>query len=317
MPNIEMYSQDTPAPLRVLIAWRPEGRSSESLDFAAWLSRTTPIQVRVATTFLRPWPATSLSKFGGKYRRWIEREAAACENKVRKALKAVGLPEEYWDENISVFSDGPSEAVLLTQAAADFKADLMILGSSSTAPKGRFLAGSTADALLHSSPQLLGLVPRAARLSKRGVTRINFAHLGENPEENSSLFFAADLAARWEVPLRILAFSPSGLTSGTLNEQLDLSAHLTVEWREHSLAMLDRSRDAVMDRCPELTVETDIGSGSGWAGAVEALKWKKGDLLCLGSTPPGPIERVFLGSTATEVLSHVQVPVIVHPVRKP
>ncbi|QGU08621.1 Universal stress protein family protein [Corynebacterium occultum] len=316
MPNIETYSQDPNDTLRVLVAWRPDGRGSESLEFAAWLGRTTQIQVRVATTFLRPWPATSLGKLGGKYRKWIEREAAACETKVRKALKSVGLPEECWDEQISVFSDGPSEAVLLTQAANDFNADLMLLGSSSTAPKGRFLAGSTADTLLHSSPQLLGLVPRSPKLSKRGVTRINFAHLGENPEENSSLFFAADLASRWDIPLRILAFSPGGLTSSTASDQLDLSTHLTVEWREHSLAMLDRSRDAVMDHWPELSVETDIGSGSGWAGAVDALKWKKGDLLCLGSTPPGPIERVFLGSTATEVLSHVQVPVIVHPVRK-
>ncbi|MGP6174130.1 universal stress protein [Corynebacterium sp. A21] len=315
MPNIETNPQDAAEPLRVLVAWRLDGRGTESLEFAAWLGRTIPIQIRVVSTFLRPWPSTSLSKLGGKYRKWVRKEAAAWDTKVRKALATVGVPEEYWDEQVSTFLDGPTESVLLTQAAAEFEADLVILGSKAAAPKGRFRAGSTADALLHSSPQPLGLAPRAVKLSKRGVTRLNYAHLGEDSDDTRSLFFAADMADRWQVPLRVLAFSPSGLTSSTVNDQLDLAADLTMEWREHSLAMLDRSRDAVLDRYPELSVDTDIGSGSGWAGAVDALKWKKGDLLCLGSTPPGPLERVFIGSTATDILAHVQVPVIVHPVR--
>lgn len=315
MPNIETNPQDAAESLRVLVAWRPDGRGTESLEFAAWLGRTIPIQIRVASTFLRPWPSTSLSKLGGKYRKWVKKEAASWDTKVRKALSTVGIPEEYWDEQVSTFLDGPTESVLLTQAAADFEADLVILGSNAAAPKGRFRAGSTADALLHSSPQPLGLAPRAVKLSKRGVTRLNYAHLSEDVDDTRSLIFAAGMAARWQVPLRILAFSPSGITSSTVNDQLELAADLTMEWREHSLAMLDRSRDAVLDRYPELSVDTDIGSGAGWAGAVDALKWKKGDLLCLGSTPPGTLERVFIGSTATEVLAHVQVPVIVHPIR--
>ena len=53
------------------------------------------------------------------------------------------------------------------------------------------------------------------------------------------------------------------------------------------------------------------------AGAVDSLKWKKGDLLCLGSSPMGPIARVFIGSTATELLPHVRVPVLVSPTSTP
>ncbi|MGD7002637.1 universal stress protein [Corynebacterium halotolerans] len=304
-------------PIRVLVAWRPDSRGTESLEFAAWLGRTTPIVVRVATTFLRPWPSTSLSKLGGKYSKWHRKEALACDTKVRKALRNAGLPEEQWDEDVSVFSDGTSESVLLTQAAADFGADLMVLGSKAAAPKGRFLAGSTADALLHSSPQPLALAPRAVKLSKRGVTRVNFAYLTGDPEESTqSLYFAASLAQRWQLPLRVLAFSPGGIADDPVNDQLDLAADLTVEWREHSMALLDRAKDSVLDRYPELNMTTDIGSGAGWSGAVESLKWKKGDLICLGSAPPGPIERVFIGSTATDFLGHVQVPVLIHPVRQ-
>ncbi|MDU7511104.1 MAG: universal stress protein, partial [Corynebacterium sp.] len=42
-------------------------------------------------------------------------------------------------------------------------------------------------------------------------------------------------------------------------------------------------------------------------------KWKKGDLMLMASTPQGPIARVFLGSTATELLPHIRVPILVHP----
>ena len=57
----------------------------------------------------------------------------------------------------------------------------------------------------------------------------------------------------------------------------------------------------------------DTCGGAGWGGAVDSLKWKKGDLMLMSSTPQGPIARVFLGSTATELLPHIRVPILVHP----
>ncbi len=302
------------SPIRVLVAWRPDSRGTEAIEFAAWLARTTDIRVRAVTTFLRPWPSTSLSKLGGKYRKWYEKEAAACEQKVRRAFANAGIDKHSWDEQVSVFVDGPSESVLLTEAADNFDAHLVVLGSGAAAPKGRFRAGSVADALLHSSPKPLGLAPRSVKLSKRGITRVNFAFLDSRAtEHDASLHFAARIAARWDVPLRILAFSPTGIGDAPQYDRGNLTSELTDEWREHSLGMLDRASDAVHDQLPELTIETEIGTGVGWSGAIDALKWKKGDMLCLGSTPLGPIESVFLGSTATEFLRYVSVPVLIHP----
>lgn len=304
----------TEASARILVAWRPDSPGTEAIELAAWLSRTTNVQIRVASTLLRPWPAASLSRFGGKYRKWLQKEAAACESAVRHALTDAGIDEENWDEQFSVSLDGPSESVLLSEAADEFDAHLVILGSDAAAPKGRFLAGSTADALLHSSPKPLGLAPRAVRLAKRGVTRVNYAFLESEIDENDpSLHFAAQLADSWGVDLRVLAFSPSGLADQSFQNKFDFTRELIDEWREHSLAVLDRSHDVLGEFFPDLSVESDIGSGKGWSGAIDALKWKKGDLLILGSTPPGPLERVFVGSTATEFLRHVHVPVLLHP----
>ncbi|AKK09960.1 universal stress protein [Corynebacterium testudinoris] len=305
---------DPPEPARLLIAWRPDSPGTEAIELAAWLSRTTNVRIRVVSTFVRPWPATSLSKLGGKYRKWFHKEAAASEAAVKRALSTAGIDKHFWDETISVFADGPSETVLLTEAAEAFDAQLVILGSDAAAPKGRFLAGSTTDALLHSSPRTLALAPRAVKLSKRGVTRINFAYLeSKGDERNDSLHYAAKIAEEWAVGLRILAFSPSGIADAPVNSKVDFTRELVDEWREHSLAMLDRAHDSVHGAFPELDVESEIGTGSGWSGAIDSLKWKKGDLLILSSDPPGAIERVFLGSTATEFLRHVEVPVVIRP----
>jgi len=302
------------APTRVLVAWRPDSPGTESIELAAWLSRTTEVQVRVVSTLTRPWPASSFSRLGGKYQKWLRKQAEVCETAVKRALNNAGVEKRCWDDEYSVFLDGPSESVLISEAADDFGAHLIILGSESTAPKGRFIAGSTADALLHSSPVPLGLAPRAVRLSKRGVTRVNYAFLETEIDENDhSLHYAANLADSWDVGMRILAFSPSCTADQTFHDKLDFSRELIDEWREHSLAILDRSQDVIADLHPDVEVESGIGSGHGWAGAIDALKWRKGDLLILGSTPPGTLERVFVGSTATEFLRHVHVPVFIHP----
>lgn len=301
-------------PLRVLVSWQPGAAGDEAIQTAAWLARALPVRVRAVSTLLRLWPTTSLSKLGSRYESWFEHESSAYAELVREAFTDAGLDETCWDSEFAVVADGPSESGLLAEQATDYDADLLIVGSQAAAPKGRFLAGTTTDALLHSSPTPLALAPRSVKLSKRGVTRINVAFLGARPGKDSqALFFGGQLAQRLGVPLRLAAFSPTGLTVNSLDDRINLTPEQSDEWFEHTLGMLDRARDRIMEQLPDLDVHTALGSGSGWSGAVDALKWKKGDLLCLSSTLRGPIERVFLGSTEAQFLQHVSVPVIIHP----
>ena len=292
---------------RILVAWQP-GSDSEPLEFAAWLARTSKVRIRVVGTAVRLWP----TKIGGKYKSWRKKQAAAHAKAVTKALNDVDLDEKYWDNDVAVFVDGPSEASLILEAAADYRADLILMGSEPKAPSGRFFASPTVDTLLHSSPLPIGLVPRRAKLSKRGVTRVNLAFIEANNDNwTECTQLSAGFADRWDVPLRLVAFSPTGLSGGTI----DLSDKLADTWTEQAYAMLDRACDSVMDSFPDLTVTTALGSGTGWTGAVDSLKWKKGDLMVLGSHPLGPLERVFVGSTAAEFLRTVPVPVIVQPLQ--
>ena len=89
----------------------------------------------------------------------------------------------------------------------------------------------------------------------------------------------------WNLPLRLLAFSAKGLLSTPSKDKHDMALELAAEWLEDSLAMLDRARDSIQEKFPELDVTSEIGSGAGWSGAVDSLKWKKGDLMLMASAP--------------------------------
>ena len=58
---------------------------------------------------------------------------------------------------------------------------------------------------------------------------------------------------------------------------------------------------------------THLVEGDRWSTTLEGFAWEDGDLLVVGSSEHGPLARVFLGSTATRILRHTPVPVVVVP----
>lgn len=299
------------SPLRVLVAWRPGRNGAEAINFAAWLARTCEVRIRVATVLSRGWPLTSLARLSD-HDSWVEREGRNSERAARAALKAAGIRKNMLDDETFVSVESSSEATALTRMAEEFGADVILLGSEAHSPSGRFRAGSTADALLHYSPVALGLSPRGRRLSKNGVTRINVSYI-DTPQSHTALKRAADLAMKWDVPLRLLAFTPRGATMYPTEDGFGSSADLMIEWREQALALIDRGIDRAHTRYPDLHVEADVGSGHGWEEALGALKWKKGDLLIVGSSTLGPFGRVFIGSSTNQIVRHCPVPTLITP----
>ena len=62
---------ELPQTMRILVSWTPSYSGTEAIDFAAWLSRTMPVKVRVLSTLLQPWAATPLFKLGKKYKKYF------------------------------------------------------------------------------------------------------------------------------------------------------------------------------------------------------------------------------------------------------
>ena len=131
-------------------------------------------------------------------------------------------------------------------------------------------------------------------------------------KDQAVLTWAARSAQRRGTHLHVISVADLGVSAfggpesaggGAVVDQLLKGADATVT------AAVARLKEVA----PEVEVTSEIGSGAGWSGAVDSLKWKKGDLMLMASTPQGPIARVFLGSTATELLPHIRVPILVHP----
>lgn len=302
-------------PLRILVGWDQSGE--EALDFASWLARTAPCSIRVVSTAPRPW--TSLrGKKSKKFKKWFKQ----TENKRRSAIRSTlkdQVPREAWDKDWAVFRDGSPRHELISAEAREFQADLILLGSKSKAKKGRFLATSTADAMMHYSPVSVGLAPRAVKLSKKGITRVNYVFLEDRKEASiRGMKVAATVAMLLDVDLRIMAFSPRETYS--YEAEFEADAPLIDEWNESSLALLDRARDCVSDTAatvgiPEpknFEVETCVSSGDGWKRVVDSQKWKKGDILFLDSQPTERA-RVLTNARTEDFLAHAPVPVVIFP----
>lgn len=291
----------------IAVVWGPHDAGAEAIEVASWLSRSA-VRARVVcvTTIRRPWP--NPSKLSKSHRLWLRQQAEEAAAAVCAAFEAIGLPKKLWGEPPSITVDGTNEASMIGQAVAEVGANLVVVGSTASAKKGRFLPGTAAEALLHSSPQPVVLAPRSPKLSKRGVTRITVGLIGEENDQQT-LLAAARLAVRWRTHLRVVAISPTQFSG------LDVPDDVMHQWQENAFAALDRARVKVADRYPELAevLSTQIATGKGWAGALDAVKWKKGDLLCFGSAPMGTFERVFIGSQTSEILPHVTVPVLLIP----
>ena len=328
-------------PQRILLAWRPAvGHPvSGTAAVAAWLARSQPVLVRPVTVIPRLWPedggtgpdtASDAGRAAGRraFDDWAVRESAAARRSAVTALREAGVPDDMIDVPDStdpVVSH--SETTALTDAAQDFGADLILIGSREDAPAGHFRTGATADALLHCSPLPVLTAPNEPVLSRRGVTRVTCAYV-DTEQSRQALRHAADRAARWEVPLRLVALTPAAATMYPATEPLpgadaagtagatDTAGVRAASraWLAEAAALLDRGVHRALERHPELTVTAETGTGTTWQDAVDALHWKKGDLLVVGSSVLGSFNRVFIGPSTNQILRTSPAPVLISAV---
>ncbi|MGP5930916.1 universal stress protein [Corynebacterium glyciniphilum] len=316
-------------PLRVLLAWRPDGdpdgadtnTGTDTAAFVSWLSRTAEITVKPVTVIPRIWPEgvdrvdASDAAAVQRFEEWAAAESTACHAAARTALTDAGVPESMIDDSDELLHSH-SETTALIRSAEEFGADLIVVGSrfgTSGGPVGRFRAGSTADALLHCAPLPVVTVPRTPTLSKHGVTRVSCAYV-DNEQSHQALRKAADLASRWGVPLRLVAFSPTGASMYPTLTPFPDATEADERWRGQALDILARGRERAEERHPDLRVETEVGSGPGWSGAMDDVHWKKGEILVVGSSVLGAFNRVFIGPSTNQLLAHSPAPVLVSPV---
>jgi nucleotide-binding universal stress UspA family protein len=292
--------------MAMIVGYAPDGGGSAVLHLAALLARSANEDVVVCSVVPAPW-VPGMARIDAEYQQYLDQLADAALADARRRMPD-DVPTTY------VRRRARSSPTGLLEVAAEHDAHLVVLGSSCAGPFGHVTLGSVSDRLLHSSPVMTALAPRGYRCAPGAkVARVTVACGGSDAAEKL-VVAAAGVAARLDADLRIGSFAvwqrPDYTTRlGTEPEDLVLR-----EW----MAGLEAAANAALKQVGDLpspprTVDTVIGRGEDWDGAVRDLEWREGDILTVGSSESGPVAQVFLGSRATKIVRHSPVPVVVVP----
>lgn len=125
---------------------------------------------------------------------------------------------------------------------------------------------------------------------------------------------AADLAAAWQAPLRLVHVSTPGGFNALLHPQGPTA------WREQVLARAAQALDVEADRCRQrmaqagragAEVQTEVRDGVPVVEIVEAMDAAEARLLVLGVRARGGWADALIGSTTDRVLTKATRPVLV------
>ena len=292
--------------MTMIVGYAPDERGSAALHLASMVARSSRDALVVASVVPAPW-VPGMAKVDAEYREYLDATADAALEQAR-----ANLPGDV--EATFVRHDARSAPAGLLQLAERFEANLIVLGSSSAGLFGHVALGSVTDRLVHSSPVSIALATRGFRCKPENrVVRVTAAYGGANGADDLVLA-AARIAARVGATLRIASFAVWARPAYTTTLGTDPEDMVLREWT----ATMESKANQALAQVEELSeappqVETGIGRGQTWAGALDDVGWEHGDVLVVGSSGIGPVAQVFLGSRATKILRHSPVPVVVVP----
>jgi nucleotide-binding universal stress UspA family protein len=281
-------------------------RAPAAVALGALLARSLGEDLVVCTVVPPPWPP-GMGRVDAEYQQFLDRGAQEAIEAARE-LVAPDLAASF------VVARARSTAAGLLEVAQNRGARMLVLGSSTAGVLGRVAFGSVADRLLHSSPLPVVLGPRGFRCRPESTLRRVTAAFGASAGADELVVAAAGVAARADAALRVASFAVrprTPLTAGIGSHAEHAVAH---EWAADAA----RAQRAVLEQVGRLprrpsATEAVVGHGPDWAAAIEGVGWADGDLLAVGSSTAGPLERVFLGSRSSRIVRHSPVPVVVVP----
>jgi nucleotide-binding universal stress UspA family protein len=121
---------------------------------------------------------------------------------------------------------------------------------------------------------------------------------------------AVQLSGRHDVPLRLTTLVVRDRQMYPSQVGYDAERLVAEQWRAQAAEAQNRALATLPDN---VAVEAGVVSGRNWEEALDSLPWEEGEVLVVGSSRLGPVERVFLGSNSTKIVRSSPVPVLVIP----
>lgn len=293
--------------MTVVVGYPPEARGRGGLELGALLARSIGDRLVVCCVVPDRWEIPSMARVDQDYAAHLRALADAALDQARDILGA-GTAAEY------VVRTGRSVPTALLREADERAARLLVTGSSSHGSWGHVALGSVSDRLLHSAHLPLALAPRGFRCAETPAVRRVTVAMDGTAASMAQLALAARVTKAMGADLRVVTFAVRGRTMFPPEVGLHAEDAVVTAWREQATAFLQESVAGLAGR-DDLAepAEVRIIDGRDWASALENAQWAPGDVLAVGSSGQGPVARVFLGSTATHIVRHSPVPVLVLP----
>lgn len=276
-----------------------------TIEFAATLARSDGRGLAVVSVVPAPWPTPVSGGVDREYAEWAAEQGRAAAARAREFLA------EHCQGVASTTSwvRGRSAPSALRREAARLGADLIVLGSSRTA--GRIALGSTADALLHSSPIPVAIGTHGYATPPRGVIgRATVAFRGDAASRRA-LRRTAEVCLRAGAALRVVTFAVASqgiFTAGVGRSERIVAA----QWTEQVAVEQSRAVEELADLGVDPSeVEQSVAQGGDWSKALQRVPWHPDDILVVGSSREGRLARLFLGPTGTRIVRAAPLPVVV------
>jgi nucleotide-binding universal stress UspA family protein len=294
--------------MSILVAYPPESRGQGSLELGRMMGLSSGDPVVVCCVIPDRWQSVGPGRQVDRdYESHLRDLAADALAHARETLGESGVEMRFEAVTARSASAG------LLEAVDRFGARSLVMGSSSHGSWGHVALGSVTDRMLHSSPVPVALAPRGYRSRPTGrVERVTVAVDGTRACHDV-LGRAAEVAAEVGARLRIVTFAVRRGATQPPEVGLDAEDRVYAAWRAEAADVVELARAALSDRLEQVP-ELQVAEGRSWAEALDEPGWDDGDVLVIGSSAHRPLlARVFLGSTATRIIRHSPVPVVVVP----
>ncbi len=298
--------------MTLVVGWTPDPSGRSALDLAAVLARSSGNPLHVVAVVPAPWPVPGPGRVDGEFAAW---SADRGEHAVAAAQEHLAGHAPDVRARCS-WTSARSASAGLDQAAREHDASTIVLGSSSEGLLGRVVTGATAGRLLHSSTVPVALAPRGYRAGPdERVGRVTCA-FRDDADAVDLLTRTAAITHDVGAVLRVATFGVRGRTMYPPELAPSTEDDVLQAWTEQA-ARAQRCALGALDGGPfaPADVQTLLGVGRTWSHALDDVPWEHDDVLVVGSSSGGPFARVFLGSTATKIVRHSPVPVVVVPSR--
>ncbi|MFT4011132.1 MAG: universal stress protein [Nocardioidaceae bacterium] len=293
--------------MTLLVGFAPGRADRSGLELAAALARSIDTDLLVVTVVPASWPTPVAGHTDREFEAW------ATERGEEGVAEAKELLAEHYPDIAAeaTWVSGRSVPTALLEECEKREASMLVLGSGHDGNYGHVNLSTTADRLLHSAHLPVALATRGYRTDGQGtLSRATCAFRGDEVSR-STLHRTAEICHEVGAGLRIVTFAVRGRNmyppeTGTQNEDMVLDA-----WVSQAEKM---QHEAMAELDPGLSVETAVATAPSWGDVIGRLEWRRDEVLVIGSSSSASLlSRIFLGSSASKILRHSPVPVIVVP----